>query len=184
MGNINSVIFLLGTILFVSCEMKTYTLSNGITKVPADTTVYKQKVKFDTSLLSIIDTAVIYEEYSIESGMLKRLDNDITHRFYGVYRFYLNGCLNYFVLDKEYLVDTSYFNPDYDGYRGVYYLERNKIRCDLFAGSNELGWIGKLPATMMFIGDTLYVYKDYSKYKSIYIKRELPIEYFNYKSNW
>jgi hypothetical protein len=165
--------------------MKTFTLQNGRTKVPTKTLVYKNKVNFEKALLNVVDTAVVYEEFNKRYNVLTRLDNHIETSFYAVYRFYPNGELNYFVLDRDRPQGTNDFNPEYKGYRGVYYSEKSKIKYDLFAPSNELRWIGKLTGEFTFSGDTLYVRRDESpKEVDIYIKRTLPPEYFQYKANW
>ena len=180
------VLLFILVVLTFGCEMKTYTLQNGRTKVPVDSTVYKNKSKFDKNLLTIIDTGVVYEVYNVESKTPVRLDMDYTHRFYGVYKFYSNGCLNYFTLDRNEPIDTTTFNPNYDGKRGVYYKEGNQIRYDLYAESNQQGHIGLLTGTFVFSNDTLYkyTYSDYLKQPSIYIKRRLPTGYLDYSANW
>ena len=178
------VLLFILVVLTLGCEMKTYTLQNGITKVPVDSTVYKNKSKFDKSLLTIIDTPVVYEAYNVERKTPVRLDVDYTHRFYGVYKFYSNGCLNYFTLNRDESIDTNTFNPLYRGQRGVYYLEKNQIKVDLITLINGYGSIGKLTSTFSFSNDTLYEHTNYVKYVTVYIKRKLPSGYLNYKANW
>jgi hypothetical protein len=178
------MVFYIIILLLFSCEMKTYTLQNGKTKVPVNPSVYKNKSKFDTSLLKIIDTTVIYERLDDERSLLLRMDTGPETRFYGVYRFYSNGCFNYFTIDRNQSLDSNSFNPEYRGYRGVYFKEDDRIRSDLFAGSNELGWIGKLPGTLTFKGDTLIVYEKLSMLTEVYIKRKLPQGYLDYNANW
>lgn len=183
--NNNKILAVVSIILLISCEMKTYLLKDGITKVPIKKDVYENKVKFDKSLLTTIDTGAIYEEFDTYRNVLKRLDSDSKRSFYGVYRFYANGKFNSFGIDKSVPLDSKMFNPEYRGYRGVYYLDKNQIRYDLFAPSNELRWIGKLTGTFRFSGDTLYVQRDESpQYINVYIKRELPKEFLQYNANW
>jgi len=165
--------------------MKTVTLQNGRTKVPAKSDVYKNKDKFHKSLLTLIDTAVVYEEFNKQYNILQRLDNHIETSFYGCYRFYPDGRLNYFVLNRNKPSDLNDFNPEYRGYRGVYYSENDKIRFDLFAEIDDMQNIGKITGTLIIKGDTLYVMRDVDKrYIDIYIKRELPPGYLDYKANW
>ncbi len=185
MRKLKALVFIL-VVLTLGCEMKTYTLQNGITKVPVDSTVYKNKSKFDKSLLTIIDTGVIYEEYRSEKKILSRLDSDITTSIYGVIRFYSNGCYNNFYINRDNMLDSNDFNPLYNGKRGVYYKEGNQIRYDLYAESNQQGHIGLLTGTFVFSNDTLYkyTYSDYLKQPSIYIKRRLPTGYLDYSANW
>jgi len=165
--------------------MKTITLQNGRTKVPAKNNAYKNKMKSDNSLLKIVDINVVYEKFNKHYNVLQRLDTNVETKVYGVYRFYPNGKFNKFFIDKRDVFNKNDFNPRYNGYRGVYYWDKNQIRYDLFAESNELGWIGKLTGTFTFSGDTLYVKRDVDKtHIDIYIKRKLPPSYLDHKADW
>jgi len=171
--------------VFIMACMRIYPLRDGITKVPVKTDVYKNKVKFDKSLLALIDTEAIYEEFDQRYNVLRRLDTHIETSIYGVYRFYPDGKFNSFGVHRRVPLDYNTFNPEYCGYRGVYYMEKGQIRYDLFAPSNGLGWISELNGTFRFSGDTLYVIQDVDKrHIDIYIKRELLPEYRNYKALW
>lgn len=173
-------------LIVIGCEMKTYTLQNGRTKVPADSIAYKNISKFDTTLLAIVDTGVVYEEYRPEKKILSRLDTGITTSIYGVIRFYSNGYYNHFYINRNNTLDSNDFNPSYNGKRGVYFKQGNLIRYDLYAESNQLGHIGLLTGTFIFSNDTLYMYaySDYLKRPSIYVKRKIPYGYLNYSVNW
>ncbi len=186
-------IILAGTVLCaVSCSilhMKTYTLANGRSRVPADNSVYANKSKFDQSLLDIIDTDAIYEEYNTHYKTLSRLDTNVETVTYGCYRFYPDGCLNFFTLNRNEVITAQDFDPSYRGYRGVYYLESRKIRRDLFAEINQQRDIGKLMATLEFRGDTLFLQSDKTSIDRnpqvrIYIKRKLPEDYLNFTADW
>lgn len=178
------LVFITFILQLTSCNMKTYKLLNNTTRVPSDTNVYKNKSKFDISLLSVIDTLAVYEEYDRNYNILKRTDNHIENSIYGVCRFYSNGCMNEFFVDRKTVLTPNEFNPLYEGKRGVYYKENNKIRSDLFAEIDQQQHTGKLMATLTFSGDTLYIKRDNLSYTDIYIKRKLPLEYFKYKTNW
>jgi hypothetical protein len=172
-------------VVYITSCMPTYTLQNGRTKVPTKPAIYKNQAKFDKTLLKIVDTGVVYEEFNKRYNVLTRLDNHIETRIYAVYRFYPNGRFNIFFIDRDKPLNINEFNPHYQGYRGVFYSEKNQIRYDLFAESNGLGWIGKLSGTFYFNGDTLYIKRDEaSKEFDIYIKKELPSGYLNYKAVW
>ncbi len=186
-------IVLVGAILCaVSCgvlRLKTYTLANGRSRVPVDNSVYANKLKFDQNLLDIIDTDAIYEEYNTYYKTLSRLDTNVETVTYGCYRFYPDGCLNFFTLHRNETINTQDFAPSYCGYRGVYYLENEKIRRDLFAEINQQRDIGKLTATLEFRGDTLFLQSDKTSYNRnlevrIYIKRKLPEGYLDFKADW
>jgi hypothetical protein len=181
-----SIKLLLGVsvVLMTAC-MRTFTLPNGYTKVPAKPSVYKNKAKFDKSSLALIDTGSIYEEFDQHYNVLRRLDTHIETGTYGAYRFYPDGKFNLFFFDRDKSLQPNDLNPEHTGYRGVYYSEETKVRYDLFAATNGLGWIGKLTGTFKFSGDTLYEIRDVDKkHIDIYIKRKLPPGYLDYKANW
>ncbi len=191
--NKSTRIILVGAVFCaVSCSvlhMKTYTLANGRSRVPADNSVYANKSKFDKSLLDIIDTEAIYEEYDTHYKTLSRLDTNVETATYGCYRFYPDGCLNFFTLNRNEAITALDFDPSYRGYRGVYYLENGKIHCDLFAEINQQQDIGKLTATLEFRGDTLLLQSDKTStgrnpQVRIYIKRKLPEGYLKFKADW
>lgn len=185
-------LYTLVVFLLLSCNMKTYKLLNKRTKVPVDATAYNNKSKFNSLLLNNVDTSVIYEEFDTRYNILKRLDNHIESSIYNVYKFYPNGCINNFYLDRRNEpIPINELNPLFTGYRGVYYSENNKIRYDLFAEIDQRQHTGKITGTLTFSGDTLYVKRDDRKglnatdYSTeIYIKRKLPPEYFVYKADW
>jgi hypothetical protein len=172
--------------------MKVYTLLDKVTDVPKSNAVYKNKSKFTSTLLGIVDTGVVYEEFDPNYNILTRLDNHIeNNNLYRLFRFYPNGCFNRFTINKDKNLDVIFFDPNYAGYRGVYYADNSKIRYDFFAGIDQRQHTGKITGTLTFSGDTLYVKRDDRKglnatdYSTeIYIKRKLPPEYFQYKANW
>lgn len=171
--------------LSITACMKTFTLPNGITRVPTKTEIYENQGKFNKSLLDVIDTDVIYESFDKYRNIPERLETQSGRNVYSAFRFYQDGRLNKFILDSNKPLELNDFNPKLTGYRGVYYSEKGKIRYDLFAPSNELRWIGKLTGTFTFSGDTLYVRRDETKKEvDIYIKRELPPGYLDYKAYW
>lgn len=172
-------------VVLVTACMKTITLQNGRTKVPAKSDVYKNREKFDISLLNLVNTNVIYERFNKDYNVLQRLDTHIETSIYGAYRFYPDGRFNLFFLDRNKPNDPNAFNPEYSGKRGVYYSEKDQIRYDLFAEINQWGWTGKQSGTFRFSGDTLYVQRDeFPKELDIYIKRELSPGYLNYNADW
>ena len=135
-------------------------------------------------MLNTIDTSVVYEEYDRDKNVVMSFDKCTACRGYRIYKFYSNGCLNMFFVDRNSILPISEFNPLYTGYRGVYYIENNKTRFDLFAEIDQRQHTGKLKGTLTFSGDTMYLKRDDLNYTEIYIKRKLPLEYFTYKANW
>jgi hypothetical protein len=181
-------IFALFTIFTIlSCKIKVYTLQDKITVVPKNLDVYTNKVKFKQSLLVLIDTASVYEEFN--ENRLERLNIcKSCHQRYLVYKFYPNGCFNIFSFWKDTLPLADKINPNYSGVRGVYYLEDNDIKLDAFSTIGNLHYYGISTRTLKISGDTLFIKitnKNDSNYQTnIYIKRKLPKEYFQYKANW
>lgn len=175
----------------MSCSMKIYTLLDKVTDVPKSNDVYKNKSKFTSTLLSIVDTGVVYEEFDKNKNMLMRLDDCTACRGYTIYKFYSNGYFNRFYFERNSALPIGEFDPLYTGYRGVYYSENNKVKYDFFAGIDQRQHTGKITGTLTFRGDTLYVKRDDRKglnatdySTTIYIKRKLPPEYFVYKADW
>ena len=186
-------IFVFMSILqLAGCGIETYILNDGITEVPVNTYVFANKKKVDTFFLRFIDTEVIYEEFDVSNNILRRLDNKIETSIYTAYRFYQNGNLNVFALSRNNSIDKNSLNPEYSGYRGVYYTEDGQVRFDYFAADEQLRkHTYRISGEFTFKGDTLFVQRDHSKGISkihfpqrVYLKRELPPGYLNYNADW
>jgi hypothetical protein len=172
---ITRIAVILSLLFLVGC-MKTMTLENGKSKVPIKSEVYKNRSKFDRSLLSIVDTSVVYKYCWI---------NGKTSNIYGVYRFYPEGQFNEFIINGNRRSGERDFDPKFNGYRGVYYLENNRIRYDEFGPVTQNRRTGKLTGTFSFKGDTLFVIQDTdTRLVHIYLKHELPPECMQFKADW
>jgi hypothetical protein len=155
-----------------------------VTKVPLRSKVYKNRYLFDNKLCELIDTNTFYYEYNTNVNCLERYNIDSKDNFYGVYKFYGNGNLNYFMIDKNKYLKNTDFDPDYGGYRGIYYSGDNEIRFDIFVRINSWGWFGKSEGSIYVRGDTLFVKKDVSHYPKIYIKMDIDRINTFYRGNW
>lgn len=124
-----------------SCNVKTRYLDNNKTRVPTDNQVFGNRGLFNSDVLKGIDTDVIYEEIY---GYLSQKDNFIplgkqknynTQMQAGYYRFYENGCMNFFILEKNFNAaqQERNINPEYDGSRGILYQKEGTRKVDLFA---------------------------------------------------
>ena len=171
--------------------MKTYKLLDRVTDVPINISAYKNKEKFNPTLLKVIDTSVVYEEFDAAKKMRVSLDYCTSCRGYSIYKFYSNGCFNVFFFNRNSALPVNEFNPFYSGYRGVYYTNENKIQFDLFAEIDQRQHTGKITGTLSFRGDTLFVKQNDIRGLNattypieVYVKKKLPIEYFIYKANW
>lgn len=176
-------------VTFYSCGMKTVYLGNKITKVPIDDNAFGNKNKFDLSLFDNIDTSVIYEEYnttffigSKPIDVLALYNYQNPDKFYEAYKFYNNGCFNLFILNRDDTISKETFNPNFNGYRGVFYRDNGIIKADLFTRTTGIGKMAIITEKLKFIGDTLFVKERIDT--KVYIKRKLPLEYFDYKADW
>jgi hypothetical protein len=170
------------------------TLNNGITKVPANKNYFKNKQYFNESLLKVIDTAAIYEEkysyHSFEKDFTPINNNKwySTNNLVSIYRFYSNGCINLFFLRNGYEIEKNDLNPEYNGYRGVYYIDnKENIELELFTilgyGLTPLYGIDAIKLEIR--GDTILMKRLHTPTSiTVYTKKELPKEYLIYKADW
>lgn len=186
----SSLILLSSTLFTLSCSGQKYVPLNNsrfATKVPNKSSMYKNIDRFDTKLLVIIDTEVIYEEFDIYKNILERLDYVDVRNSYAVIRFYPNGYFNTFYFRREEAFNVNSFAPLLDGYRGIYYLgKNNEIKNEIFAPTRGTGRpYGRIEGEFEVHGDTIISYqrKD-NRYPDIYIKREVPKEYLDYQVDW
>ena len=183
-------------LILVSCGIKTNLLEDKITEVPLNNEIFKNKTFFDKKLLNQIDTTVVYEEFTkyiykglekIKVNIPERLNKHDKTSTYQVYKFYNNGDVNLFVLYKNDSLKNNNIKPNYLGYRGVYYSKKNQIQIDLFTvtGYNFKKEYGIINNIIEMKGDTLFEKstKDITSV-SVYIKRKIPKEFLNYKSDW
>lgn len=156
--------------------------------------VYANKSKFNKSLLTQIDTLVIYEEFktiywegteAISVNIVARKNvRDLYSRFSN-YRFYNNGCFNVFILDRQdSILKKRMFNPKYNGLRGVYYKEGDKIKGDYIGKVADSGMKGVIKKEFKFKGDTLFVIDKKEGWNRIYLKRNIPTELLNHNAGW
>lgn len=169
-------------LLLISCLRIEY-LANGYTKVPRKPKAYKKRKKFHDTLLSMIDTSVVYEEID-KSGMLKRNSERSGEEVYGCYRFYSNGNVNLFVIPRDKLLVKDFFDPKFNGMRGVYFLDNDKIKMEIFASVNGVGSLGKVKKEIRIKNDTLFVENLYPRYVKIFVKRNLPKDFMGFDSVW
>lgn len=164
-------------VLLISCAMKTVRLQDGRTKVPALSKVYKHRQTPDPIVFARIDTNCLYWRVS-------PVDNSLIV----IYRFYSNGTLNCFAFLAKSSVDLSKeLDPEYNGYRGIYYLKDDELKCDLFVPNSGLGHkeLGKEVSTFRIKGDTLFEFRKASpEYPGIYLKGRLPEEVAHFQPSW
>ena len=159
--------------------------------MPTNSKVYRNRIYFNHSILTNIDTAVIYEEFNTSFyisnnpvNVLARNNYQNYYTLYSVYRFYGNGCFNLFILDRDKpTLDKEMFDPTFTGWRGVFYRKTDKINGDLITQVTGAGSIGTITETFEFKGDTLLVH-DRDRLKHIFIKRHIPKELLSFNADW
>ena len=184
--------FFLIIVLVNSCGIKTKILNNGFTTVPLNENFFKNKILFNKSILSKIDTNVVYVEhdmYTCHPNSFKKLKSlSYTNgNKSAMYKFYANGNVNYFSKDKNDSISNVNFNPNFSGQRGVFYQQKNKIYIDLFTiigyGFGPSYNISK--AQIKFKNDSLLIKRKFDKNSiTVYIKQKLSQEKLKHKTQW
>lgn len=186
------ITFIITFIVFISCSSKVL-LNDGYTKVPSNPKVFNNRIYFNKSVLAIIDTNAIYEEFQTnqyngfekQQNILARHNYQNSNTVYGVYKFYSNGNINLFYIDRtkpELTAQT--FDPALTGWRGVLYTKKNKILGDIFTQTGQMNWqAGIQTYEFSVVGDTLFVeLKNLHKYS--YVKRKIDPTILNHNTNW
>jgi hypothetical protein len=178
-------------VLLAGCGIKTKLLQDGGTRVPINPKYFENKPKFTQELLSQVDTSVVYEEFSHTFyvkdqpvKVLARFNYQNKQKYYGIYRFYGNGCYNLFIVNRDDSILTKRtFDPNYHGYRGVYYWHNDKINGELVTQVQGIGTMGRVKQNFSFKGDTLIVSEKIKPIR-IYIKRKILPEFIVHNANW
>lgn len=188
----NRLMLLSVLLTFAACA-KTILLKNGYTQAPANPNFFKNRILFEQSMLAGIDTTVIYEELEDnyyqglekQPTMLARHNYKNPNTIYGVYRFYGNGCYNYFSLDRNKPELTSeLFDLTNNGWRGVLYTKHNQLKGDLFTQTGQMAWqLGKQKELFTFKDDTLIVELK-NVHTSRYIKRHIDPKFLEHRADW
>ena len=186
------IIYILAFLTFVSCSTKVL-LNDGYTKTPSNPRVFKNRIYFNKSVLSSIDTNAIYEElqtnqyngFEKQENILARHNYQNSNTVYGVYKFYGNGNFNLFSLDRtKPELTAEMFDPALTGWRGVLYTKKNKILGDIFTQTGQMNWQSGIQTyEFSVVGDTLFVeFKNLHKYT--YVKRKIATSILNHNANW
>lgn len=182
--------FLLLLILFfTSCELiKQKKLSDGTTKVPFDENYFNKNYrdKYQIIFPNGIDGNSIY----IESFYLSRKGEIFNSKkghnsFIEGIRFYKNGCVSSFTIDKNSLIDSLNLDPSSTGYRGICYVNKKDTLIDIIVPISDAYDLGKANYNFKIKGDTLFLkYKRDPQIVKIYLKTTLKKESINYNSVW
>lgn len=182
-------ILILFSVFLYSCGGIEYKiLKDGWKKVPKYGVVYEEGLsKFNKQVLKLIDTNAVYLQLDIELNILKKDTDKFSDLYYGAYRFYPNGYLNSFGLVRDSAFNKYTFNPDYTGFRGVYYQEDGVIKAQKFATRGELRIFAAGLEEIKVKGDTIYVRKYDNSYRNWYrkyLKVKVADSLINFKVDW
>ena len=185
--------FILIFFLFLTGCLKTTTLKNGYQKASVNPKVFKNRIYFEKSIFSQIDTTVIYEQYDDnyyegfvkQENTLARFNYKNLNTIYAVYRFYGNGNYSLFHLDRNNATLTGeMFNPDFTGWRGVLYVREHKILGDLVTQVGQMSWeIGIEKQEFTVKGDTLFIERKHTQ-RLVYVKRQVNPELLQQHADW
>lgn len=154
-------------------------LQDGRIPVPKNPRAYRERDSFNKSINCSIDTTVFYEE--LYSDLLTKKRGST---WYSMMRFYGNGDMNifHFYIDPE--LKSSDFDPNWSGYRGVYYLKGDEIWMTYYNTVNSIG-IGPYRGKIETWADTLKVtFPNLPQYDMLFVKRPMPSEYFQFRADW
>lgn len=161
---------------------------------------FKLSKKQNLSEPYLIDTLCVYELYSTWLGDYnfdsKRKDDYLLIEKYHYYdgtlanfktflRFYNNGNVSFFHVENEPVLGEETFNPA-KGVIGVYSFDNNDVLIEEFSFRGHEGQYLKSYARVK--RDTIHLISELSGYYTgkhqIFIKREVPKAYLNWKSDW
>ena len=145
--------------LFISCEsIKNKMLQDGTTKVPIDKKFFDKKYrnKYEIVLSKMIDPNSVYVESFYLDSNAKLFDSKKGHNsFIGVLKFYRNGCLNNFIVNKDSLHSLPKLNPLIRGYRGICYKNERDTIIEIILPVDEVYNLGKKKYFLKTRQDTL-----------------------------
>ena len=134
-------------IMLNSCldlKNKTYSFKNGRLSLVNSRDFFNKnyRAKFKVGLPELIDTRALYIESYYISGLNKEKfqRSDLWN---GIYRFFNNGAMNDFSMDKrKSMLSSKNYNPDSTDKKGVCYNKDGIWFVDIFAKSSELNTAG------------------------------------------
>lgn len=192
---VKAIVSVLLIFTLFSCNVETRYLENNKTKVPTDNQVFGNRSLFDSKTVEAIDTEAVYEEiYSylsqkdnfISNGKQKNYNTQAQASYY---RFYANGAVNFFILQKDFdaVREQKNIDPNYNGSRGILYQKEDKLKIDLFT-IKSYGLkpnYGLVTHLIEIKGDTLFEksIKDPSSVR-VYAKRKLTPMASAYRADW
>ncbi|MCD0467651.1 hypothetical protein [Flavobacterium sp. ENC] len=175
-------------LFFVSCEtIKSKKLDDGITKIPVDKLFFHKnyRYKYHVVLSKVIDTNSVYIEsfYLDSKGELFSTKKGFNSFLNGL-KFYGNGCLNNFVINKDSLLNLPELNPLRTGFRGISYIKKKDTVIEIIAPIDENYNLGKKQYYLKVRTDTLFLEEKQTSLKYIYVRHKLNDNNTKYKADW
>ena len=134
-------------LFFVSCEVIKYKkLDDGITKIPLDKFFFDKNYrdKYKIVLSKMIDTNSVYvESFYLDSKGKSSSSQNGCNSFINGLKFYGNGCLNNFIINKDSLYNLPKLNPEKAGYRGISYIKGKDTLVEIIVPIDETYNLGK-----------------------------------------
>lgn len=175
-------------LFFVSCEtIKSKKLDDEISKIPVDKFFFHKNYrdKYPVMLLKMIDTNSVYIEsfYLDSKGELLSTKKGFNSFLNGL-KFYGNGCVNNFVINKDSLVNLPELNPLRRGFRGISYIKNKDTVIEIIAPIDENYTLGKKQYYLKVRTDTLFLEEKQTSLKYIYLRHKLNDTNIKYKADW
>lgn len=180
---VNRVLLMLGVVLLNSCTAQ-QTLKDGITTVPPNGYVFKNKKKFTKDILQNINENYLYrlkERYYADSNFNKKSTASLLGAYY--LQFYANGCVRG--------IDYLQTDTNISGYRGIVYLKNQQIYIDRAGLSSDRSlkiytYVLKIEGNKIFLlekPNTLFKPSEYTC--MVYERSEkIPEDWKAYKADW
>ncbi|MDX6188493.1 hypothetical protein SGQ83_03950 [Flavobacterium sp. Fl-318] len=173
---------------FVSCETIKYKkLDDGISKIPVDKFFFHKNYrnKYEIALLKMIDINSVY----IESFYLDPKDKFFNSQkgfnsFINGLKFYGNGCVSNFVINKDSLFNLPKLDPLKRGSRGISFIKQKDTVIEIIVPIDETYNLGKKQYYLKVHADTLFLEDKQTSLRYIYLKHKLHGENTKFKADW
>ncbi len=180
--------FLIILLFLTSCSfsfIKTNELEDGMTDVPFNKDFFDKRYreKHEVINLNQVDFNAIYiESYSISDNGIFDLRSGSNDFINGI-KFYTNGCVSVFGIDKNKINDQRLLNPIVHGFRGMSYVKKKDTLIDFYAPANSSYQFGKIKHKARVNGDTLFLTDRYDII-DVYLKKQLTEKNLGFEADW
>jgi len=157
-----------------------YYLKDGYTKVPLDSSFFKKEKK---APLNVDFNAVYIVSYYVGHDYLWDYDKG-DHLTRTGLRFYKNGNVSSFEINKKKIKNLPDLNPSDSGYRGISYMSKGIDYIMLYVPKTEYLRYGKKKYAIEIKGDSLYLKDVVGNSLDIYLKKELIGKNLKYTGDW